>query len=44
MGRSDHGFVELIRLYWALHMDHGTNVSAHTARELFPVCISLLLA
>jgi citrate synthase len=44
MGRSDHGFVELIRLYWALHMDHGTNVSAHTARELFPVCISLLSA
>lgn len=30
---SDVDFIELTRLYWALHMDHGTNVSAHAARE-----------
>ncbi|OCH85957.1 citrate synthase [Obba rivulosa] len=33
MGRSgDKPFTELIRLYWALHMDHGANVSAHSMR------------
>lgn len=33
MGRQDdRDFIELIRLYWALHMDHGANVSAHTMR------------
>ncbi|KAI0923191.1 hypothetical protein AcV7_005775 [Taiwanofungus camphoratus] len=33
MGRTnDEDFTELIRMYWALHMDHGANVSAHTMR------------
>ncbi|EMD40203.1 hypothetical protein CERSUDRAFT_92704 [Gelatoporia subvermispora B] len=30
--RGDKPFTELIRLYWALHMDHGANVSAHSMR------------
>ncbi|KAH9948884.1 citrate synthase-like protein [Amylocystis lapponica] len=33
MGRAeDTDFIELIRLYWALHMDHGANASAHSMR------------
>ena len=33
MGFNDPGFVDVIRLYNALHTDHeGGNVSAHTAR------------
>ncbi|KZT09239.1 citrate synthase [Laetiporus sulphureus 93-53] len=34
MGRGAHDadFKELVRMYWALHMDHGANVSAHTMR------------
>ncbi|KDR69405.1 hypothetical protein GALMADRAFT_215099 [Galerina marginata CBS 339.88] len=33
MGRStDIKFVELTRLAWGLHQDHGANVSAHTMR------------
>lgn len=30
---DDVDFKELVRLYWALHMDHGANVSAHTMRK-----------
>ncbi|KAF9461994.1 citrate synthase-like protein [Collybia nuda] len=33
LGRTeDVQFIELIRLYLALHMDHGANASAHTMR------------
>ena len=42
---SDNDFVELTRCIWAISMDHGTNVSAHTIREnlyhLFPRIIYL---
>lgn len=29
----DINFIELIRLYWVLHIEHGVNVSAHVARK-----------
>ncbi|KAJ6586541.1 citrate synthase-like protein [Mycena sp. CBHHK59/15] len=33
MGKEDDtDFVEFMRLSWSIHMDHGTNVSAHTMR------------
>lgn len=33
LGRpNDADLTELVRLYWALHMDHGANVTAHSMR------------
>jgi citrate synthase len=43
MGRHDDAaFVELTRLYWALHMDHGSNVSAHAMREDYSLSSHIL--
>jgi len=36
MGRdTDVAFIELMRLYWSLHMDHGSNSTAHAMREYY---------
>lgn len=43
MGRdNDTEFAELIRLYWATHLDHGANISAHSMRK-HPISLSNLV-
>lgn len=38
---SNIDFAELIRLYWALHLEHGPSASGHTARKSSPYLTKL---